>query len=386
MSIFKRPNETPEYPSHIYYDLNMINNDTTGQNPPLFLKFNEIRNSPVLQDPSQYFLSIIRFSLDTPSLPLFIPQVILNQPNPRLLIYTITMTYDVGANTITNQENIIFEAQDVSQPVPRPPLTAQDVSSEFYFIYSYQHWIRNVNQCITTCFNNLKTKVITAGGTLPTDNIPFMKWDNPTCTATIYADKAGFDNALANPILFYMNTPLYTLFSSFEATYYGYSSNVVFGENFLINIYDNGTNSQTIGTYTALVMQQEYSTSPLWNPVQAITFNTSLIPVNPDLVSVPKVYNSNQALFNVGNNSNIDNVLTDFQVSLMKGNEWKPNIYYSPQSEYRLVQLNGNNPLSSIELTVFWRDAFSNLHPFNLTSGCTGTVKILFRKKSFNGL
>jgi hypothetical protein len=57
-------------PSQIYYDLDVVN--TTSENTSASdtnqlnrLTFTEVRSSPILENPSDYFLSIVRFSLDT---------------------------------------------------------------------------------------------------------------------------------------------------------------------------------------------------------------------------------------------------------------------------------------------------------------------------------
>ena len=127
-------------------------------------------------------------------------------------------------------------------------------------------------------------------------------------------------------------------------------------------------------------MKQEYTTTPLWNPVSNITFTTSLLPVNPNLVSTPLIFNSGSA---PQSQSNIANVLTDLEVPLIVGRDYKPNLLYVPQSEYRLIDLNGNVPLSSIQIGVFWRDVYGHLHPFYLLAGNSATIKLMFRRKDF---
>ena len=54
-------------PEKLYYDIqisNINNNDTL---PPV-LNFIETRNNPFLYESDKYYMSIIRFSLDTPNL------------------------------------------------------------------------------------------------------------------------------------------------------------------------------------------------------------------------------------------------------------------------------------------------------------------------------
>ena len=61
-------------PTHIYVDLDVVNNDYV--NAPPLLKFEDTRSAPFLQDSKDYFASIIRFSLHTAnSLPVFKPKI-----------------------------------------------------------------------------------------------------------------------------------------------------------------------------------------------------------------------------------------------------------------------------------------------------------------------
>jgi hypothetical protein len=132
-------------------------------------------------------------------------------------------------------------------------------------------------------------------------------------------------------------------------------------------------------------MYQEYPTSSLWNPINSLVFTTGTLPVAPTSVSAPVVFGTNtSALTSGGNNSNISNQLTDFEVPVTEGWEYKPNVFYTPTAEYRFIDLLGNTPLNNIQISVFWKDAFGNLHPFYLNSGCNANIKCLFRRKDFN--
>ena len=53
-------------PDHIYFDLTSTNNEAYGNSIPLQqLVFAESRNSPYIYDPEEYYLSIIRFRVET---------------------------------------------------------------------------------------------------------------------------------------------------------------------------------------------------------------------------------------------------------------------------------------------------------------------------------
>lgn len=369
-------------PYHIYYDLDIINNDTTGLNPPQVLRFTEIRNSPYLMSPENYFVSVARFQIQTPSLPVWIPQAQIGQADPNLLIYSFTLKY----KTYEYQQYVNFVPTDLSQPTPAPPITFQDLETAYYFVYTYQQAISMFNTALASAVSGLNALVVAGGDVLPSTNAPFFEFDPNALLFILDADEAGYSNSLANPIKLFCNAPCFTLFSTFQAIYYGYA-NIVNGKNFQFVIKNiNGTNELTLPTYTALQMYQEESTSALWCPIQSLVFTTALLPVSPELIAVPKVFNSDSNLFNTGNNANISNTLTDFIVPFEPNNTYKPNIVYTPNGEYRLMDLNGASPLSALEMSVFWKDVFGTLHPFYLNSGCSASIKIMFRRKDFNNV
>ena len=80
-------------PDKLYYDIQVSNVNNNNTLPPV-LSFIETRNTPFLYESGKYFLSIIRFSLDTPNLPVFIP-TIQAAPNTdiNLTIYSITLQW-----------------------------------------------------------------------------------------------------------------------------------------------------------------------------------------------------------------------------------------------------------------------------------------------------
>jgi hypothetical protein len=170
-------------PSHIYYNASIINNntgdfDTTGvaiQNP--HIRFNETRDTALVQDASKYNYSIVRFQMNGPNLtlPLFIPNIAVGTTanpllNVNLTTYTVSITYSqswrVNIPTNGGLQTVNFECTPTptaliyvpeSQnrllcPIPQPPTIQQDLSSPYYFCYSYQTVITMINTALTTAF------------------------------------------------------------------------------------------------------------------------------------------------------------------------------------------------------------------------------------------
>jgi hypothetical protein len=57
---------------------------------------------------------------------------------------------------------------------------------------------------------------------------------------------------------------------------------------------------------------------------------------------------------------------------------------YSPTAEYRLIDMNSCRNLNRVDIIVYWKDKFGNMHPFELNPRNAASVKIMFRRKDFN--
>ena len=140
-------------PNHVYYDLQIFNNDTVGTTANVPVQFTETRNSTILANPSEYFLSIARFSLDTPSLPVFIPEVetslirnpiitnplspFFGQQDPNLLVYQVAFFNSTAANNAGQAINIPIRYFPDFNTTVQPPknLDINAVSSKYYWVY-----------------------------------------------------------------------------------------------------------------------------------------------------------------------------------------------------------------------------------------------------------
>ena len=85
-------------PSHLYFDVNIFNYDPDGSTPEKMLSYLQINPQDFIDDPNDYYLSIIRFSIEN-FLPVFIPQIQTGQTDIDLTIYAITMTYQYQGTT-----------------------------------------------------------------------------------------------------------------------------------------------------------------------------------------------------------------------------------------------------------------------------------------------
>jgi hypothetical protein len=205
------------------------------------------------------------------------------------------------------------------------------------------------------------------------------------------ADVDGYDlnPALgADPIKIFMNAPLFTFFNSFPSLYLGYS-NALQGRNFQITPFNVGSTNLTLITpvgggpqWNGITVYQEYSTISNWTPVTAVVFTSNTLPIQPEQVSTPLVFNDQQQLALGGNNADIANIITDL---VSDSGEYRPNLVYTPSAQYRYITLYGNRPLFNLDLSIFYRLKTGALVPFRIASGQAVTIKIAFIKKGTLG-
>jgi len=397
--------------SHIYYNIN-ISNDFSGydvdsngniiqvntNDKELQLVFNQSRAQPYLINPSKYFLSVQRFTIESPNLPVFICQPVVGQANVNRSIYQISMQRESDGATVYDE--IIWQPDDLTVPVPSGPVTNSWQTNKYYYCYSYQHFIDLINNL----FESYRVSGFITG------TAPYMYFDTKTHlftiggNATLYrTDTEGAYLGTGSGYKIYFNIELYNLFSSLKAIYKGTTgpvvgadyqlimdtgSNTVYAspQKYIINIYENPRNNTVGGVNTNDVINtQEYSTLPLWTPIKNIVFRTSLLNTAPDIVGTPIVYEQGDLNINSGkSNTDILNIMIDHTVPMTIGTEYRPYIFFEPIGEFRLVELYGNQPINSMDIAVFWKDSFGNLIPFVLDIGASATIKLLFRKKTFN--
>ena len=382
----------------IYFDITVSNFQSTTTQPPVFY-FNEQRSTPFVMNPEDYYLSILRFTVETGTLPVFIPSIKPNSPNNADTIYSMTLEWeDSATGTIyTSGQNFVqYIPQDKSVPPPAPPSATanglQNSQTGYFNVYNYSFFPLLIDQTFQTAFAALNAAVVGAGLALPTANAPVMNWDTTSDCCIAYFDYAGYspNNPLLaapnaqRPIKVYFNAPLFGLFPSFPCRYEGYSATL--GKNFLFEPYNVGsvdidtiTPATGLPAYSAVKVYQEYSTIANFCPIVALVFTSNTLPIQPNQVSTPLVYNDSQELVLGGNNSDFANIITDL---VSDTGQYKPNLTYNPSSEYRLITLYGNRPLSNIDIQVYWRDKYGQLNPFRLGSGEAITLKVAFLKKA----
>lgn len=380
LSQVKRDNN----PDKVYYDINIANVLSQTSQPPV-VSFREQRQNAFVNNSGDYYLSIIRFQVDTNALPLFIPEIVPNQSNINLTVYSVTLSY-LGNDY---QVSVVWNPQNAFAELPSAPNQTynklQDNSTGYYYCFNYTYVI----QLIQAAFDTAHAALVAANPAVIASHAPVIIWNTDNNCAGIYAESAFYDNypvgIVANPITIYFNSPLANLLPSFVGINYG-TVGVTNGKNFGLAI-ANFNGSQTIylptsappaSQYVATTVFQEYSTVSSWTPISSIVFTSATLPIVPNQLSAPLIFADGGIIYaGDGNNANFAQVISDF---VADSGVYKPSLLYTP-TQLRLIDLFGNQPISQIDIRVFWKSKLGEFYPLQLNSGGSCSIKILFTKK-----
>jgi hypothetical protein len=394
---------------HTYYNITMTNdNVATQQAVPLV--FNETRSVPLIVNPSEHFMSVMRFELETPSLPVLFVQPKLGSSATDSTVgntvYSITITLSTGPTL----RRYVFWNPDETYSGPAY-LDKSSLSNPYFNCYSYQSFINAVN-------SQIESMSVFLGQT----TYPALYYDANTKLITLSAPLTTYRTDIDGTNLagggitasIFFNEPLFNLFSSLAYSYVGGTegykmvfytgSNTLYSspQPYVLNVYTN--NAQSGAQFISNT--QEYPSIGLWTPVKSLIFKTVLLTNVAELQGKPLIYGYpvDNAIIPAPNNTkpnpdfpyfgsptnynpaNADvlNILVEHNVVLKTGTEYKPFVFYEPTGEYRLTDLVGQMPINQIDISVYWKDDFGVLNPLYLPVGCSASIKILFRKKSFN--
>lgn len=367
----------PSSPDRVYYDIQVQNYQSTTTESPM-LTFNESRTVPLIRKADDYYLSIVRFQLDTYSLPTFIADIEPNQSDPNKMIHSVTLEYETATEyNSTDPQFLQWVPTNANINVPSAPSTnpdrLQSNVSQYYYGNSFRHFCDLVNTALASATETLQAQVGSAlNDLLP----PFLLWNETTNCAELHAQEEFYNWSRTHHVNIYFNRPLFAKFNSMPAIRYGVSATL--GRYYKMYMKDDmSTRLVTLNEETFIRTPQEYSTISNWSPVASIVFTSSLLPVVANQMSAPVVYDNNNQIIS-GLTPNFSNVISDLATNEMC---YKPNLLYTPSAEYRRIDLLNSQPISNIDIQVFWKDHKGNLNPFILLSGASASIKLMFERK-----
>lgn len=361
-------------PKYIYLDLNVVNTDKSN---PIQLNFNENRSNDVLMGYGleNYKVSVVRWYLESNSLPLMIPDLISNTQTD----YVITLKH----LNFEFQQRVAFVPQDLSLVAPIFDRNTY-FSNPYYYYYSFQWFVKTLNDAFRDAYIGLEALVGAQNMPVGSFNPPVVfELDSSSGFANMYTCPSTNSSLPdADRIDIYFNTTLYeSVFANgFKSIY-----NPAFGADMEFKL--NVINNFSLNTYTFIINNNnieyitnisDYPIASLWNCVKEIVLTSSL-PVVPNAISASRNVDGS---FNSSSNSLSASILTTLEIAPLVGTEYKAVIEYLPTAQYRYMSLMGSGTLTNLNINCLWRDKFNNFNQMRLNPLSCSSIKILFELKN----
>lgn len=360
---------------HYMYNVQIDHSPTDGYGATA-ATFSATLQQPLMSNPSDFYMSVIRMTCPTTSIPTFVMQI---QPgsaqfDPNLSVYSVTL--QLTTDDYLAQKFIEFIPSDMTIPIPSAPAsnppTYLQTASPYYFMGSYQALLNQINAALAR-----------VAADLAVGSAPYIIFDPLTQIFSIIALIADYDINLPDTTAIYFNAPLFGLFVSFPATKVatgdpnGQDYQIIVA-NFMNNTCDSNGVLDTAGLYYRI--DQGFVSTSAWNPATAIVLTTGSIPIQPESIPVqggPLVSNTNSQ----SGAANQRQIVTDFVPDWVSPQS-RSTIVALPTAQYRYMNLLGTSPLTRIDLSVWWTDVNGIFWPIQLFFNEEITIKLLFVKKT----
>lgn len=289
------------------------------------------------------------------------------QTNPDLTVYSVTL--QTGPSNIS-QQYLTWTPENKYAQQPPSPVATQLLNSDYYYSYTYQTMLNMINTALAAAAVSLN---ISGPGT------PYMVWDNgayppvSTVGTSVRTEPPTF--TLINPgnVSVFFNSALEAMVGNFPGQFFNLDNGRTFLFSFAL------PPGETDG-----VSSQQYPSVSSWSPVENLTVTSSLLPLVMEQCPPPGSVGSSSfdTLGHVVGGSFLP-ILCDEIPALKAPSDWRQQILYQPNAEYRMISLtNTNSPIQNIDLQVWWRNRLDNqLYPLRLVSGSSISIKLLFRRK-----
>ena len=360
MSHLKTKIEYDNREDNVYFNINLVNNNPFS----VPCQFTETLTNDIVGNTNDYYLSIIRFSIDGGSMPIFFFKD--NVGGQPLSGYWITLSY-LGVN---------YSLPVVYDSLYTPGATSPPYNRSVYFYQAFLHMIN-------TTFANI---FIANPGVFPIGSVaPYMLFDPTTGLISLYAQSLYYADTLANPITIFFNTRLFNIFDNFISAFFSEGSATYTDQQLIITDL-HGSNSDLLDpTIPAgyLKMTQEYQSLYHWWDVSLLSFKSTMLGVRPEYVPTANTTTSLSNNGAAGSGIPFQSVATDFIPDIASNDPagFRQSLVYLPGAQYRLIDLININT-KTVDLIISFKDRQSTEYQYFIPPNQSVTVKMIFVKKS----
>jgi len=374
---------------HVYLNIQVQNQDyKDSQTASITKTFRE----PILNRPSEWYVSLIKAEIPATYIPLFdfatycTPAEIApnpSPPNPQAeLVYTFTY---LGVDYTSK----LVYPSGFAAPI--------NIAQKRYPVY-------NIDQFLGMCNTALRTAYLAlpAGIRATLQGPPIMVYD-PTIRLFGIQCPNGYVTNPSNPaytgVQIWMNDALYAMFDTLPYKNYdntngsnGYKNNQLHVDIVYTTLSSNIINRTT----TTSFLSPQLGAPPV-SPTDGIVYYSMLQEINSianlysiqniiftsNLPTIPEYINS---VTSGSNGLNSQESIIQFpilsEISPIPG-DVEQRILYIPSADFRLRNMSSNDPITNIQIQVFWQDKSGLIQPIRIPPRESLSLKLLFRRKTY---
>jgi len=367
---------------------NVYLNVVFNSNPNLLVTpatYSEAKTTPIVNKASDYYLSVIRFTIPLSSIPIFIMPVIpfTNNtgpvpPNSNTTPFTIAIQYQGVSYSQTIQY-----VPDNMEPIPIQNNPNAQIITQYYYVYSFQNLIDAVNLALFNAFTAFKGANPLAPQVVGGQAAPFFVY---TPSTNLFSLICSINWGITGPTeaQIVINNQLTSYFIGFRLTskiLVPLPGTILLG--FVIeytgdNAFFPAPPIEPGAEPTYIRVTQDFAGSVYWSSLRSLVITSNSLNVRAE--GIP---------FITGNGiqsgqSNFKSIISDFVPNLDLGYDDRSIAYYNPTSQYRLIDLISDNPIVTIDITILWQDKLGNLYPLFILQGQQASIKLgFFNKKLY---
>jgi hypothetical protein len=375
-------------------------------------EFAATRTVAILPNCSDYYCSIVRFTIPLDLIPILIMPIIpgsdLYLPLPaaprNITPFIIGIKYNnvnyvqnIVANNFTGvggpdySANMIWTPEDYSIGTNRAPLFQDSFVTDRISAYLYMYWYDTFITMINASLALAYAAFVAANPAAPqaiAAVAPFFYFDPVTQLISLVTH-----NSWATTIAQFFPDPINVARVDFNAELGiyldGFKSLMTPGVPLLpsptippqdeveVVVENLGYNGYPVNTYPAvptyLKTTQNYNVITAWNSLRKLVITTNTIPIVAEAVPTNNQNNGVAASLPI---------ISDFVPQLTSAGDSRTIAYYNPTAQYRIVDMQQNQPLQKVDLKVFWEDKDNNLYPLLINKYNQASIKVGFFKKS----
>ncbi len=366
-------------PDNIYVNVRINHDNSTTDISRA--TYDVTKNIPIVLRPEDYYLAVVDFTIPFTTIPLTIAKIRFNDPAYPNNVNIMDAAIVINAPGLSVTVPLIYIPSSNLPPVYQTDPRRQIITA-YHYIYSYTALLNMFNVALLTAWNDqVNFQPPDTMGPEP----PYFLLDPDSQLISLIVN----DAIVTDPeIRIGINDAALNYLQAFNFFYQQGAPPGLQTDIFFFNFYQQGNVCNLYGQYLDIFdpdvnvtdyywkYTQEYQALDLWSDLRKIFITTDNIPIRAEekAVNLPNGTQTGQVAYIP--------VLFDYTPPFNNSASSRTLSYYVPQSQYRLVDVLGTEPITKVSVAIYWQDTLGDAYPLYIQIYQAINIKLGFFKKS----